>query len=381
MPKPDNIAPTAQPSKPRRRHVWALLSLLLVVFIPTGISAWYLWFKATDQYASTVGFSVRKEEVSSAVELLGGITDLSGSSSSDTDILYEFLQSQELVANLDQNLDLRTIWSKTKNDPIFAYDTPGTIEDLRRHWNRMVKVSYDSSSKLIEVRVLSFVPQDSQEIAGEIFSASSSMINALSSIAREDAIRYARDELKQAEGRLRTARQNITAFRNRTQIVDPAADLQGQIGLLSTLQQQLAESLIELDLLLETSRDNDPRTTQARLRIKVINERINAERQKLGFGDGTSDKSVFANLVGEYEGLAADQEFAEISYNAARATYDAAQAEARRQSRYLAAHVKPTLAEKSEFPERLPLLSLIFVFLFLAWSIAILVLYSLKDRR
>ena len=106
------------------------LSLLICVLLPIAVSAWYLWTRAADQYASTVGFTVRREESSSAIGLLGGLSSLVGmstSSSSDTDILYEYIQSQELVSKIDKQLDLRRIWSRpVKTDPVFAYHPPGT---------------------------------------------------------------------------------------------------------------------------------------------------------------------------------------------------------------------------------------------------------------
>lgn len=373
--------PAASPARPRRRHWGVLVSFLLMVALPAVLTAWYLWTRAADQYASRVGFSVRTEEAGSAIELLGGITEISGSSSSDTDILYEFLQSQELVAALDAELDLRSIWSRVSpdRDPVFAYRAPGTIEDLVAHWQRKVRIYYDSATGLLDLRVLAFDPGDAQAIAQAIFDASSAMINELSAIAREDAIGYARDELQQAEARLTEARVALTAFRNRTQIVDPTIDTQGQMGLVTNLQAQLAEALIELDILRETTRENDPRIAQAERLIAVIENRIAEERAVLGTsGPGGG---AFADLVGEYERLVVDQEFAEQAYTAALATFDAARNEARRQSRYLAAHVRPTLAESARYPERLLLLSMITLFAFLIWAVIVLVGYSLRDRR
>lgn len=378
------IPPPVSPARGQRRHAMLVLSFVVMVLVPILVSAWYLWTRAQDQYASYVGFSVRTEEVGSAIELLGGITELSGSSSSDTDILYKFLQGQELVATVDAALDLRTIWSRAdpEVDPVFAYVPPGTIEDLVAHWSRKVAIYYDSGSGLLDLRVLAFEPSEAQAIAQMIFAESSAMINELSALAREDAISYARDELEQALERLRSARLGLNDFRNRTQIVDPTIDTQGQMGLLNTLQAQLADALIEVDLLRETTRDSDPRITQGELRIAVIERRIDDERRKLGLGGGVSgDGSVFADLVGEYESLVVDLEFAQQSYIAALATYDAARNEARRQSRYLAAHVRPTLAEKAEYPQRQLTLALIGLFSFLAWAIASLVAYSLRDRR
>ena len=85
--------------------------------------------------------------------------------------------------------------------------------------------------------------------------------------------------------------------------------------------------------------------------------------------------------MGEYERLRVDQEFAEQAYTTALAAFDGARNEARRQSRYLAAHVRPTLAEASEYPDRPAALATIAVFLFLTWTVLALIAYSLRDRR
>jgi len=378
---PAMAAPVAGRARPRFRHAMVLVWFVITVVAPTAGTAWYLWTRATDQYASTVAFSVRKEEAPSALELIGGISDLTGGGTSDSDVLYEYLGSQTLVAELDAEIDLRDAWSAPENDPIFDYTTPGSIEDLVRHWHRMVTVNYDTGTGLIEVQVRSFDPVTSQRIAQAIYDHSTTMINRLNDTARADAIRYAKADLDSAEARLRQARLDLTAFRNRTQIVDPAADLQGQIGLLTNLQAQLAEALIEVDMLRQNSRETDPRITQTELKISVIKNRMSEERRKLGIGGGADTSDAFASLVGEYEGLIVEREFAEKSYQAARAAFDIAQGEARRQSRYLAAHIAPTLSEQAQYPQRATWLGVVVVFLFLFWAILSLVYYSLRDRR
>ncbi len=263
VPPAQPVLPAARPARMRGRHWLALLSFLLLVGVPTGTTAWYLWTRAADQYASTVGFSVRREEGGSALELLGGITALSGSSSSDTDILYEFLHSQKLVADMDAALDLRGVWSLPgqswqEGDPWFSFDPAGTIEDLVAYWKRMVQISYDSGSGLIEVRVLAFRADDATRISQAILDRSSVTINDLNAIAREDGIRHAREELDVSVERLRTARAAVTQFRNEHQLVDPTIDLQTQAGLIGTLQGQLAEALIDVDLQRDTTSETDP---------------------------------------------------------------------------------------------------------------------------
>ena len=112
--------------------------------------------------------------------------------------------------------------------------------------------------------------------------------------------------------------------------------------------------------------------------VAVIEARIADERRKLGRdGDGED----YATRLAEYERLAVDREFAEQAYTAALAAYDQALAEARRKSRYLAAYIKPTLAQSSEFPRKEVLLGMVSFIVLSVWAIAVLVFYSVRDRR
>ena len=375
IPKP------AMQARLRPRHRMLILSFVLCVLAPALITSWYLWARAADQYASTLAFSVRKENVSSAVELLGGFTNITGSSSADTDILYDYMHSQKLVSEIDAELGLRALWSKPADDPIFAYSAPGSIETLVDYWSRQVRVTYDNATRLIEIRVLAFDPADAKAIATALFDKSTAMINRLNDTARADALRFASDERSMAEKRLRSARAAVTNFRNRTQTIDPASDLQSQAGLLAKLQSQLAEALIDSDMLAASTQNANARGTQAATRIKVIETRIAAERAKLGLGDSGATTDVFATMVGDYERLSVDREFAETAYRAAQMAYEAAEADARRQTLFLAAHITPTLAETAQFPRRFVILGTTVMFLFLAWSIAAMMYYSVRDRR
>jgi len=366
----------------KMRHYGLLGSLVATVAVPTILSAFYLFGVADDQYTSQVGFAVRSEEITSALGLLGGLSSLSGASSSDTDILYHFIRSQELVDKIDSRIDLRKIYSVPEYDPVFAFDPSGSIEDLTSYWGSMVRVLYDKGTGLIELRVHAFRPDDAQKIAQLIFDESSSMINELSAVARQDATRYARQELDLSTTRLSEARVALTEFRSRTQLIDPSANLQGQLGLLNSLQQQQAQAMIELSLLRETAQEGDPRINQAERRIAVIDTMMAEERRKFGVGGGeVGDGKDYSTLVGEFERLSVEREFAERAYIAALTAYDNATAEAQRKSRYLAAYVGPTLAEDALYPQRIVLTSTIFGFALLIWGTAALVYYSVRDRR
>ncbi len=377
------VPPAPRPARMRRRHWAVALSFVMFVMLPTLGAGAYLYGWAADQYASRVAFTVRTEDSASAVDLLGGLSSLAGggASSSDTDILYEFIQSQEMVREIDAQLDLHALYRKPENDPVFELAETATIEDLVSYWQNMVRLFYDPGTGLIEVEARAFAPEDAQAVAQAVLERSSLMINQLSTIARTDMTGYAKEELEVAQEQLREARQALMVFRNETQIVDVGADLQGQMGVLGSLQAQLAEALVENDLLSESAASGDPRLDQTGRRIAAIERRIAQERAKFGGSGAAADGRPYSELLGEFESLQVDLEFAQESYLVSRAAYDSRIAEARRQNRYLAAYVQPTLPEAPLYPQRSILLMLTALIAFGLWTISVLVFYSLKDRR
>lgn len=385
LPQPSVVVrPTAQPARRKTRHWGIIFSFLIVVVGPIAGAGWYLYEKAADQYAATLGFTARSAEGTSATDLLSGLgsTLTGGSTSSDSDILYAFILSQEMVRAVDDRLDLGALYSRhAATDPLLSYDPDGTIEDLTRYWQRMVRIAYDSASGLMELQVLAFTPEDAKAIAEAIYDESSRMINALSASAQEDATRYAQDDLARALERLKIAREELTAFRLANQIVDPNADIQTQVGLLATLQELQATALIDYQLLQDTARDGDPRLETARKRLEIIESQVDDERRKFGAGGASPGGQDYATVIAGFERLTVEREYAETAYAAALSALDAARADASRQSRYLAAYIQPTLAEKSEFPQRPLLVVIVGAFSFLIWAIGSLVFYALRDRK
>ncbi|MBB1490522.1 capsule biosynthesis protein [Paracoccus sp. MC1854] len=375
------VAEPAPVARPKRRHWVLLFSLFLLVILPTALWGAYLWTRATDQFSSTVGFSVRREEGTPSIDMFGGI--FGGSSSgtaSDTDILYEFIRSPDLVQRTDETLDIRAMFSRNwPQDFVFAFNPEGTIEDLTNYWRRQVSIYYDDSSGIITVKVSAFTPEDAKAIADTVFAESERVVNSLSEHARRDATTQAEAELEKSRAVLTEARQAMTAFRVRTRIVDPTIDLGAQMTVMTTLQGQLAEAQVALDQLRQNARAGDQRIVQAELRVASLENQIEQERDK--FGGDTPDGENYAEMMADYERLKVDLEFAEGMHQSSRIAYESALAAAQRQTRYLAAHITPTLAQRSLEPARPWLLALGAGMAFLLWSIMILVYYSVRDRR
>ncbi|TMV94133.1 sugar transporter [Thioclava sp. BHET1] len=367
----------------RKRHWGVLISFCAIVLFPLFVVSVYLWGVADDRYASTVGFTVRTADEKAPSSLLGGLASFTGGSSSpDSAVLYQFIRSQALAAEVDKKLHLRDYYSSYwSSDPVFALQPNATIEDLTDYWGRIVRVTYNSSTGLIQVEVTAFTPDMAQKIAKEIVAESQTMVNGLNDSAREDAIRYANSDLKVAEDRLRTAREKLTEFRTRTQIIDLQSDIEGRMGVTNSLQQELAQDMVSLDELSASTSADDPRVAQAKRRIDAIRQRIANERQSLATTIVPGTGKDYPALMSEFEGLTVDLKFAEQVHLSALSARDLAYDNAQRQTRYLATFIKPTLADSAEYPQRSLLFGLAALFLILSWGIAVLIFYSVRDRN
>lgn len=375
---------TASRFRVRLRHRMLLISFIACVVAPLLAAALYLWGISQDQYASEAGFTVREEDAASGADLLGGFLQFSGGAlSSESDILYEYIRSREIVEQVNKSIDLRGHYSSHyPTDWFFSVPAEGVIEDLAEFWQQMVNVDFDQATGLISLRVTALDPETAKRITEQIVALSAEKVNALNEQARQDALRFSDQDLELALERLKTAREALIRFQTSTLILNPEVDFQSRMGVLNNLQQQLAAAMTEYDLLIGSSAETDPRLMQAQRRIEVIRSRIEQERASLAnaAAAGNADNDDFPKLFAEYEGLIVDREYAETVYRSALAANDAAKANFLRNSRYLATYIRPTLAESSEYPQRGLLWGVGALFLLLSWSTAVLIYYSIRDR-
>ena len=378
---PPRSLPEPGPARFRTRH-WALLaSFFLFVVLPGAFSIAYLYLRAADQYHSVVGFSVRSEDASSPLELLGAFTTGSESGANDADILVEYVNSQQIVEEIMAELDLVEIYNKAPDDFVFTLGTEPTIEDVHWYWEWMLSVSYDSGTQILEIETRAFTPEDAHAVAQAIVRKCAALVNALSIEARNDAIRFAKQDLNEAEQRLRSARRKLREFRDLKQLVDPTADLEQRMTLISALEMRLIEAITEKDILEAYAQTGDTRLQRLERQIAVIRQRIDEERAELGTGTTGDEAELFSSVVGTFEELMIDREFAEQAYAAVLASYEEARSEARRTHRYLATHIGPTRSQEALYPRRLLLSFVGVLFLLTFWLVLVLIAYNARDRR
>ena len=364
--------------RPRR----ILLGFLGIVVFPFSLCTAYLGLVAQPQFYAVAGFTTRSSQPSLAPETLAaGLVFSASSPVSENDILFSYLRSQDLVARVDRALNLKEHYSENfLSDPVFLLRSTASIEDLHRYWNRIFEVNFDRTSGLIEMRLRARDAQFAQAVLNEVITASDEKINDINVSAYQDAVRFAQSTLRDAKSEWGEKRAAMQAFRKDHGIVDPTIEIESRMGVLASMQQELANALIDFDELRQTTSEGDPRLRKLGDRVTVIRARLATERAEFYGADGLQGLN-FPELVSSFEALSADLEFAELSYTAALAALEAARADAIKKSRYLAVYLPPSRAETSEFPRILETLAICAFFCLLIWLVLTILHLSVRERR
>lgn len=384
VPPPPSTAAALRPAEALRarlrlRHWLVILSFLALFVAPAALVNLYLQFRAADQYVSRAAMTVASDQFQSSQGMFADLYMPPAQEASDTDILYAYIFSPEMVARVAAAIDVRALWRKpAERDFWYALGPDDSIEALVAYWPRMVRVTYEARQGILGLEVRAFAPEDARAIAERIVAEARDLVNRLSEAALADAIRYSRAELDEARARLEAERQRLRSFRDENRIILPEAEVAGQTGLLNVLQSLLAEALIERARLLETTRPGDPRLAQAERRIDAITRQVAEERRRLA---GDAEGATIVARLGRFEELSVELDLAQRMYLAARAAHDAARAEAARLSRYVRLHIAPTLAGAPTHPERLTIGASVTILLLVGWTVLVLVAYNIRDTR
>jgi len=377
------ISPKA---KAKLRHRLVIVGFFLFVALPSLIFSAYMLFWASDQYHSTTAFAVRSSTQAGATDILGMVFD-SGSESptSNSYIVNDYLQSQVIVEDLKQTMDLEAIFSREGADWFFRMGEDLPIESQLSYWNDMVDVSYDATSGVIYVEVRTFHPEDSVAISQAILKRSEQLVNELSEVNRKQSVRFAEETVARAEARLKAIRKQMLAFRDITQEVSPEENARIAMEMIASLDQQVVAKEAEKRTL-ETYLDTDsPRIRLLTEEISALKSQIATERQRLGAGTGGgSDGSIAQDRlsvrISTYSDLKLEEEFANQFYATALAGLEKARQDADQKHMYLATFIEPTFSQKAQYPQRILYSLAVFLLLAGLWSVAVLMYYNIRDR-
>lgn len=364
----------------RSKLLWFFVLCVLVPLM--AAMAYYIAF-ATDRYAARAGFSIRGIDTSAGIDGIGALTGLasSGSTTSDSYIVLSYLVSRELVEAVDAELDLRGTYSASEIDPISRLAVDANIEEFLKYWELRINTQFDPTSGIIEFEVQSFSPEHARDIADAVLRLTQALVNNLSANARNDALRFAREEVELQEARLRDALGAIRDFRASEQFVDPSASAALEIQLIASLESRLIDLNARIAALRQTLDEDAPSVNALRRNAVALEAQIVERRRAIGNNVlDVSGISAVTQQLALYEELEVERSLAQQAYASALVSLEQARRDADRQQRYLAIHLRPQAAQSAEYPRSLRNLLVLGFALIAAWGIGALMTYSVRDH-
>lgn len=355
------------------------LGFLVIVAIPTVIAMIYFLLIASPRYVSEAQFIVRQpnQQVPSSLGVaLQGV----GISSGQTDAfaVHEYISSRDGLGELKRRYDVAAMLSPPGADIFSRFPRPGesnSEEGLYKGFQRFLTVGYDSTTGLSTLRVEAFSARDAQAMAEALLVGGEGLVNRLNTRANADAVTRAGEARDQAQTRLAEAQQQLTAFRNREEFIDPTLTAREGSELIGSLLATVAELRAERTQVAAEA-PQSPQLPTIDSRIAAYEGQIAAERAKIA-----GNSSSLAPRIGAYEDLQTQREFAERELASSTAALLAAEQEVRRQNLYLERVVSPSLPDRPAQPKRWLSILLVFASCMLAYGVGWLIWAGVREHR
>lgn len=351
----------------------------IAVVIPTALAILYYGFIATDVYLSESRFVIRSPEKQSS-SALGALLRAPGVSAAGDEIyaVQEYVQSRDALKALNRDGAISRAYGWSGIDTFSRFGglgSDGSFESLFKYYTKRVDVKHESSSSITAITIRAYSAQDAFRINEQLLELSEGLVNRLNNRGREDLIRYATTEVRNAEQASQLAANALSAFRNQQGIVDPERQATVQLQLVSKLQDELIATKTQL-LQLRAFTPQNPQVPVLETRVAGLAREINEQISEVAGGQ----RSLAGKQV-QFQRLSLENQFADKQLAGALASLQDARNEARRKQVYLERIVQPNIPDKALEPRRWRGILSTFALGMVAWAVLSMLLAGLKEHR
>ena len=355
--------------KVRSRSLTGLIFVLCVV-LPTAAVAIYLFAFASNQYLAEFRFSVTEtapnfvagptgstqaigstsSQATSASALLGGFSFSSGSPQNF--VVVDYLRSRQALDELQKRINVREMYENPDIDWWQRFSKGESMERFADYFGKQIYAAYDPVTGLAIAQVKAFSAADALRVSETMVKMAEELLNSIALRPQLDAVRFAESEVTRAQERLKDVQDRLLAFRSSETLIDPST---GAVQPNVTLAQQLRATLIQYQTDLAILQDQKVDAKSTLLRGLVA--KINATKEQLAKVDrevsmDSASHKALADVMGRFEKLDLDRQYAQASLLAARQAYDQARAISAAQYLYLTPYSRPVLPQSSTYPRR-----------------------------
>lgn len=359
---------------PARRYSSAKICFCLLVLVPFLSSLYYYWHLASDQFVSEARFAVRS--IADNESSQDGSTLSMGAAYQDAYVVTSYIHSSEILSRIASKIDYRAVFAKPSADALSRFPLGGSHEDFLEYWKKHVTAYIDGPSGIITLKVRTYNPRDSRDLATLIIAESEHLINELNQRAQRDLVAGIKAEVERSGNSYADALTQLNKFQQASGLLSPDVQAKETGKLLTGLVAQKLELETRLFVLKQAGSEASPTAQQ----LNRAKESVDSQIAKLqGALTGADDQSLTRTIV-DFSKVETNRVIAEKLYESARKTYDLALTASMRKALYLTVFVRPSLADESIYPERVATPFFIGLAFLILWATLMLVVASVKDH-
>ncbi|MBB2188713.1 capsule biosynthesis protein [Gluconacetobacter azotocaptans] len=347
--------------------------------MPTLFSAVYFFLLAAPQYVSETSFVVRGPAGQQGLVLSDLLSSQGENGATEnTFAVQNYMTSRDAAALLRQNSELREAFNRPGADALARF--PGWLhrddfEHFFWYYKKHITAELDTSSGISTLRVRTFRPEDSKQIAEIVISASEALVNRMNERQRQNTIGSALHEVELAEEKYRSLSRDIARYRTTQSLLDPERQSQPLLEQIVGLEDaEIAVQLKLTDLLRATPQS--PLIPVYQRQREALAARIVALQPRI---TGKDDSLV--SRIPDYADLQVRRQLLERELAADATALAAARAEANRQAVYLDQVATPNLPDYAVYPHRLVSVIVTFVSCFALFLMARLLIAGAREHQ
>lgn len=326
----------------------------IMILIPMLLLILYLLIFSQPRYLSESKVAIKHSNDLNGSNLNVALLMGAGNPSSAEDALYlkEYINSPDMLAVLDKQLDFRQAFGHSDWDFFYHLSDSATREQFLNYYRNRISVSYDDKTGLLTIGTQGFSPEFAQKFNQAVLKESERFINEISHrIAREQLL-FAENEMQDARTRLNSSKTELLTYQNSNNILDPEAQALAATSLINTLVSQRIQMEAELRNLLTFLREDAPQVVSAQNALKSLASQIDNEKSKVTAPDGLK----LNRMAVDFEEIKAKVQFDTDIYKLTLTSIEKTRVDAARKLKMLSVISSPQLPQESKFPSSLYLL-------------------------
>ena len=286
-------------------HILRFLAVLY--FILLGASVVYLWLFTNDRFISTAEFKISKQNISGSDISIAqlALPGLGDTGSVDSQISIGYINSADLLIQLEKEFDLVKHYSSPVKDIVFRLEPDSNLEERLKYYRKRILAHFDKETGMTVISVDTFDAGLSQKVASFLLSRTESFINKINQDIADQQMAFVRAEVDRSAKKVENLNAELITLQNQNNFITPDEVISASLKSVEKMRLENLKNHAELSSILRDS-PSSPRIENLRSRIRSLDELIAMEAAKLS----GPEQDRLNQLLVRYKMLEHQMEFA-----------------------------------------------------------------------